>query len=154
MSSYKRQEYDFIVRTKAILEQYETFPLAKEDKFEDTLFLNCLVGLIILPQQHWFENLPTDLISKKDWGIEQHQILYITETEIKSVDNIARHIRNSLAHYRFEVFGNHKGNISKIKFKDYYKNKKTFEATITSKNLKDFANKFSSYLTEEMEKQK
>lgn len=62
MSNYKDQEFDFIERTKLIIKQYDDFQIGEKDKFEVTLFLNCLVGLLVLPQQHWFDNLPTELI--------------------------------------------------------------------------------------------
>ena len=95
------------------------------------------------------------MISEPDWGIEQNQIIYIKTFEKKSVDIIARHIRNSLVHYRFTVFNNNKGEISEIKFEDYdLQNKKTFQAIISIRNLKDFAIKFSSFLINEMERQK
>ena len=69
MSNYKNQEFDFIQRTKSIIEQYDNFQIAEKDKFQVTLLLNCLVGLFILPQQHWFDNVPRELISKKEWEL-------------------------------------------------------------------------------------
>ncbi len=54
MSAYKTQEFDFIQRTKKIINQYDSLLIPDNDKFEVTLFLNCLVGLLILPQQKWF----------------------------------------------------------------------------------------------------
>ena len=47
MSNYKNQEFDFIQRTKSIIEQYDNFQIAEKDKFQVTLLLNCLVGLFI-----------------------------------------------------------------------------------------------------------
>ena len=85
MSHYKQQEFDFIQRTKSIIEQYEIFQISDNEKFEITLFLNCLVGLFILPQQHWFDSLSTDLISKKEWGIDKTHISFIKKGERKDV---------------------------------------------------------------------
>lgn len=155
MSNYKNQEFDFIKRTKSIIEQYDNFQIPEKDKFEVTLLLNCLVGLFILPQQHWFDNVPTELISKKEWGIDKSHISFIKETETKNVKDIARHIRNSISHYRFKVFGNSNEKINKIKFEDFNpQNEKTFEATIPLSNFKIFVDRFSSALTTEMTKQK
>lgn len=154
MSNYKQQEFDFIHRTKSIIEQYNKFKISEDDKFEVTLFLNCLVGLFILPQQHWFDNVSTKLISEEEWGIKESHILFIKETETKNVKDIARHIRNSISHYRFKVFGNTDKKISEIKFEDFNPlNVKTFEATIPLSNFKIFVEKFSTALTTEMTKQ-
>lgn len=155
MSNYKQQEFDFIHRTKSIIEQYDKFQISENDKFEETLFLNCLVGLFILPQQHWLEKVSTKLVSEEEWGIEESHISFIKETEVKNVKNIARHVRNSISHYRFKVFGNSDEKISEIKFEDFNpQNEKTFEATIPLSNLKTFVDKFSTILTIEMAKQK
>ncbi len=106
-------------------------------------------------RKHWFDNVPTELISEEEWGIEESHISFIKETETKNVKDIARHIRNSIAHYRFKVFGNSDEKISKIKFEDFNpKNVKTFEATIPLSNFKTFVDKFSTALTTEMTKQK
>lgn len=155
MSNYKQQEFDFISRTKSIIEQYDKFQIADDDKYEVTLFLNCLVGLFILPQQHWFDSVSTKLISNGDWGIEESHIIFIKESETKNVKNIARHIRNSISHYRFKVFGNSDKKITEIKFEDYNQsNVKTFEATIPLSKFKIFVEKFSTALKSEMTKQK
>lgn len=150
MSHYLQQEFDFIIRTKKLIEQYENLQIAEKDKFEVTLLLNCLVGLLILPQQNWFNNLPKDLISEKEWGIAPHHISSIKEGEPKNVENVARHLRNSVSHYRFNAFDNSSNKISRIKFEDFNSNGKTFEALIPIKNLRDFTNKFTVYLERKM----
>ena len=153
MSYYKNQEKDFINRTKTIIEQYEKFQIAEKEKFEITLFLNCLVGLLILPQQHWFDSLPTELISQKEWGINQNHISNIKET--KNVKDIARHLRNSIAHYEFTAFSNTLNKISSIQFKDKDKSGSlTFEAEIPLPNLRQFTTKLTDTLIIEMDKQK
>ena len=154
MSSYKHQELDFIHRTKIILEQYKNFRISEKEKFEVTLFINCLVGLLILPQQNWFDNLPTDIVSLKEWGIKEEHISVIIEEETKNVKDIARHLRNSIAHYNFTVFDNSSKEISRIKFEDFDRdNNKTFEATIPILNLRLFTTKLTDTLTKEMNQQ-
>lgn len=150
MSHYKQQELDFIHRTKTILKQYDKFQISKKEKFDTTLFVNCLVGLLILPQQYWFHDLPSDMVNYKEWGIRESDISFIAKSECKNIKSIARHLRNSLAHYRFKAFGNKKGEIKEIKFEDYKDGRKTFEATISVSNLKIFADNFSAYLIKKM----
>lgn len=155
MSHYLNQETDFIHRTKEILLQYEKSSLQHKEKFEITLFLNCFVGLLILPQQHWFNKLSKDLISLKEWHIDPNHISIIAKGEQKSVESIARHLRNSVSHYRFKAFSNQKSNISKIKFEDVnHQGVITFQAVIPIINLRAFINKFSSELVALMDKEK
>ncbi len=77
MSHYLNQEFDFINRTKTIIEQYDNLQISEKEKFEITLMLNCLVGLLILPQQNWFDSLPAVLVSQKEWGIAEKHISFI-----------------------------------------------------------------------------
>jgi hypothetical protein len=154
MSHYKNQEFDFVDRTKLIIEQYDKLELAEAEKFEVTLLLNCLIGLLILPQQYWFDSLPTDLVSQKDWGINSNHISTIKE-ETKNVKDVARHLRNSISHYRFRAFENKSNNISSIKFEDYDpSNNKTFEAIIPISSIRQFTTKLTNTFAIEMEKQK
>lgn len=155
MSHYKNQEFDFVNRTKTIIEQYDKLELAKAEKFEVTLLLNCLVGLLILPQQNWFNNLPTDLVSQEEWGIRESDVSFMKNGETKTVKNIARHLRNSISHYRFKAFENSSNDISSIKFEDYDpSNNKTFEAIISISSIRQFTTKLTNTFVSEMEKQK
>lgn len=161
MSHYKNQEIDFINRTKAIIQQYDSFQIVEKEKYEVTLLLNCLIGLLILPQQHWFDSLPTDIVSQKEWGINPKHISSIKDGETKNVKNVARHLRNSIAHYNFKVFENKSKDISSIKFEDFLpadkktKEKiKTFEATIPISCIRQFTTKITDTFANEMNKQK
>lgn len=157
MSIYKQQELDFVIRTKIILKQYEEIEVNEPNKkYEDTLFINCLLGLLIIPQQHWFDNLPTQSLDK-EWGITASDITIINNK--KNIDNISRHLRNSISHYRFTVLPDKVGNIEKIEFIDFYETKdkkkiETFKAIISIKKMRVFAEMFSNYLIEKIKMEK
>ena len=151
MSNYKIQEIDFIKRTKRIIEQYEqlVMPIVpKIEQYETTLFLNCLVGLLIIPEQKWFENLPETVVTEIEWGISPAIISIITDSkgiqEDKTVKNVAKHLRNSIAHNNFNVL---KADvITDIRFKDYKDKRKTlqtFSAIISVKEITKFVQKFA-----------
>jgi hypothetical protein len=86
MTSYLKQEFDFIDRTKKILKQYDDYfkDKDKRNKYEITLLMNAFVGLLILPQQHWFDDLPNELITKKEWGIDTSHIGFLKKGEQKN----------------------------------------------------------------------
>lgn len=153
MSAYLQQEYDFIERTKTIIEQYASIKDSK--KYEVTLLMNCFIGLLILPQQHWYDKLPDIIISEKEWGISADDISFIKISEKKDIKNISRHLRNSISHYRFTAFKDDSNNISQIRFEDNNKHDgKTFEATLSVSSIKKFIFHFSELLCEIMKKEK
>lgn len=145
MSNYLKQEYDFIERTKKIIKQYET--IKEKEEYEVTLLLNCFVGLLILPQQYWYDHQPETMISEKDWGILPENVTFIKKEEIKNVKNVVRHLRNAISHYRFSAFGDENKNISHIKFEDYdMSSNKTFEATLSVDSINKFVSIFSEHM--------
>lgn len=153
MSYYEKQELDFIKRTKKIIEQYDNIHFQNsEERFEKTLFINCLVGLLIIPQQHWFNILPRKKITE-NWGIRECDIKFISNN-IKTIRNIARHLRNSITHYNFKILPDKNGEIEKIKFIDINNDVKSFEAIIKIDNLKTFTYKLTDFLIEEIEREK
>ena len=154
MSYYNKQEYEFVKRTKTIIEQYEKFHIDKNEKYEVTLFINCLVGLLIIPKEYWFDSLPTEIVSENEWGISTEDIDFIKEDETKNIKNIAKHIRNSLAHYRFEMYDDIKNKLNEIEFMDEYRGSLTFKARISVDSLRKFTNKLTDIFLSEMEKSK
>jgi hypothetical protein len=151
---YEKQDIDFIKRTKSIIEQYDEHVMPKVDKkeqFDVTLFLNCFIGLLIVPQQNWYDNIPEECISSDEWGIEPECIHSIKDkkgrNEGNNIKNVARHLRNSIAHYNFKGISSGAGDnqIVNIEFKDFKDEThriQTFEAVIPIAALKKFTTKF------------
>lgn len=86
MTNYQRPIHDFVNRTKQILSQYEHAKdnLGKPDQYEITLLLNCLLGLLVYPQQIAAKNnkdfdqwLTDEFVYNvgTDWGIDEDCIL-------------------------------------------------------------------------------
>lgn len=157
MSSYKQQEFDFVDRTQKIIEQYESIGLAEDEKYDVTLLINCLTGLLILPQQHWFSNLPKEIVTNEKWGISETDISFIKSGELKNVEEVSRHIRNSIGHYNYQIFSDEKEKLSSIEFldfQDHTKTVQTFKAKFTIEQLSIFVNNLSDTFKKEMEKSK
>ena len=103
MSNYQNR-IDFISRTRQILIQYE-----HNCNYEKTLFMNCCVGLLIMPQQcaDHDKNISVDgLVDYENWGIDIKKIKTNRlgrGNDINSIENIAYHIRNAICHYRLDI---------------------------------------------------
>lgn len=138
-------EKEFICRTLDLLKQYET--CCGTIKFEDTLFLNLCVGLLIIPQQTYFEQfrfLENTIVDKNNWGINTNDI----DAGEKDVFNIIRHIRNSISHKRFELISENSYDITHIKINDkVHRDDKeySFEAKFLITDFKNFVIKISEY---------
>ena len=131
MGAYIYPEIDFVFRTQQLLKQYKQIHMNsnKIKNYNITLFLNCFVGLLIIPQQSNLDIIPNDelLPGIKKNGISPDDILVIKKIdrdnyrlvdEVKSFRSIAKHMRNSIAHNHFKVLA-HRNLIDSIEFKDY-----------------------------------
>lgn len=141
-------EKDFICRTLELLKQYET--CFRTVKYEDTLFLNLCVGLLIMPQQTYFNQfkvLEHTIVDKINWGINVNNI----DVGEEDVFNIIRHIRNSITHKRFELISENSCEITHIVVKDKGKDKstnniiQTFEAKFPMADFKNFVINITEY---------
>lgn len=121
MSCYDHK-INFIERTLAILKSYE-----KHSEYEKTLFLNCCIGLLIMPQQCAVKDpsiIINEDVDKKQWGIDIEKIkvnVHAKGSSATSVENIAYHFRNSMCHYRFDVISCNKDNIENIIISDKFR---------------------------------
>lgn len=154
MSIY-RNEIDFIERTKKI------FDNLSDNRLDKTFFLNCCIGLLIAPQQystHSQQPLSLGTIDVENWGIDISKCEMNTATKdysADSVENIARHFRNSLCHYLFDVKDcNPTGTIENItiidKASDDENAPTTFKLTLSFDNFKKFVLKYADTLIEQL----
>ena len=138
-------EKEFISRTLKLLRQYETS--CSITKYEDTLFLNLCVGLLIIPQQAYYDQfkpLQHTSVDKKEWSIDI-QMISVGE---KDVYNIIRHIRNSISHNRFELISKNSYEITHIIVKDKIHDDSkdfSFDAEFPITIFKDFVIKVAEY---------
>lgn len=109
---------DFYKRTLCILRD-------GHEKYEFTLIINLMVGLLIIPKEKYFENktIPDSFVSKKTLDKVRNCITKnFIDGEVNSNDSlkeILRHLRNAVAHGGLEIFGKYDDNkIESITFKD------------------------------------
>lgn len=152
MSCYKSKG-EFVERTKKILN--------KKSKYEDTLFINCCVGLLFIPQQIAKDNHSIaiiEAINSAEWGIDPKACKPNTSAkgyQKDSVENIARHFRNAIAHGHFDLVDCNAGKttLESIHITDYNTNNQlTFDLTLSMEDFKKFVKKYSESLKVEISK--
>lgn len=170
MTSYSQIARDFILRTLDIIDQYEEIAREKlepEHQYEVTLLMNCLLGLLIYPQQlashkeyqSRFNRWLTDdkLVDiGHEWGIEP-KLVQCAGHRVKgrgdnredipiaieqlTLRNMIRQMRNTAAHARFSV-NDANGQIESITFEDDSR-EHGFAITIPIANLERFVRKLA-----------
>lgn len=85
---------EFIARTRKIIAQYEN---VQGEHYESTLLANCLLGLLVFPEEKYFSQLRDDLISAESLTDLSKAV---KRSPRKSLDlrYILRRMRNAAAH--------------------------------------------------------
>jgi hypothetical protein len=163
MGAPSKEKYDteFIKRTQTLIKDYRGV-------YTTTLLLNCLLGLIILPNEfkerkgrkfnflnQEIQNIKEiqDIISKKSFlfnPTKRNKGLYMPDK--KSLKNFLKKIRNGAAHQRIEPITEN-GKWKGVKIEDINGAKNLeLEIELTIKELRDFAFFISTKYIEEFEK--
>ena len=101
--SYNDFEKNFPRHTIEILEKYFS-----KEPHNVTLLINCMVGLLILPQEKFFKNntflkkLPEEI--PPDWGLTREHVKQVQcSARGYKLENIVRHMRNAVAHMKIKT---------------------------------------------------
>lgn len=105
---------DFIKRTQVNLEVIESCVTDNRcEAFETTQLLNSLLGLLILPQQRYYDSIPHTPIHElieQGWTIPRPVDDY---PQVETLHKLLRYLRNSIAHFNVEFHGDN-GQLSAI----------------------------------------
>ena len=143
--NYELFERDFIIRTVDIIKKYEKY-VPSAEKYEVTLLINCLLGLLILPKERCFVNIPTNKISELiDWGLTSENIINwgtrpnnMNPNHYETLLEVVHKMRNSIAHIRIVPHADEK-EIKALEFSD----RSGFKAIIPVACLQKFVTKLS-----------
>lgn len=109
----------FFKRTREIIQDYEK---STNHQYETTLLCNCLLGILVFPEQKLFNVINQNSLSNKNYSILQNGLLG-TEHPEKIVE-IFRRMRNAVAHcnIKFESATTYKSD-NQIKYIHFYDDK-------------------------------
>lgn len=134
-------EQRFMERTLSIVQAYD-------GEYEATLLINCLLGLLVLPNEKLLEKIPkTPLDSLVDWGIRPESIINAGKcnhghTHELNLLQLVRRMRNAVAHFKVTPFPSD-GDVDGFEFKDANK----FHARLSLLEIKNFVISLSQHLT-------
>lgn len=146
----KELERDSITRTLEITKQYNEHVMhnvPEENQYEETLLINCLIGLLVLPKEKWndqIKKLPDDITA---WGVPHNAVESWGKCKCCGKDSdqnltqCLRRLRNAASHIRFAPVTDG-GIISGWTFED----KSGFKATLQKEHLRGFLNELAESL--------
>lgn len=148
MGIYKDFDTDFPRRTLRIIEQYKRCVRKGRGNYEVTLLINCLLGLLVLPNEHRMNQIPTTSVDElADWEIEPRFIESwgkMRKGQDRTLKELIRHLRNSVAHMKISVRGTD-SDIAVLQFSD----QNGFRAIIPTESLRRFVKNFAESLIQE-----
>ncbi len=129
---------DFPKRTIDILDRHYS-----NEEYDVTLLLNCLLALLVLPKEFFYNNIPEEI--PRGWGLTKEHITTVScEACGYKLREIVRHMRNAIAHLDIKTTNDNNGKIETVRFKDRSK----FIAEIPVKDLKTFVIKLNKHVME------
>lgn len=159
--------FDFVERSQRIIQQYDCLNLPPEEHYDVTLLLNACVGLLFIAHEEYNGKIPNKMLRIPTWGIDPNQIKCcrrydekkkIFKNERISLRAICKHIRNSIAHCRFELKTDAADKVDRIYFEDRpgkkdrggkknrHGNDLTFDLTISLSDFQNFTNEVSQHI--------
>lgn len=148
---------EFLKRTIKIVEDYK-------GELEVTLFINACVGLLFIGTEKYKRELKSLSDSTLD-SINSTNAIKICrrykkkqtqfEEEDRTLLNVCRHLRNSIAHCNFEMKKGNHNKVDTITFQDFYgpvgpkdkKDKITFFAEIKMSDFRCLVNRIASFIS-------
>lgn len=145
--SYEKVVHDFAYRTKKNLVFIENnLNTPDVEVFEVTQLVNSLLGLLIFPQQEFFEKIPK--ISMRNLEDQGWPRIH-TDLQYKSLEDLntfLRYFRNGISHFNIKFIANEDNKITGLKIwnhKDGNKNKpKNWEIELSLIEIKIITKKF------------
>jgi hypothetical protein len=130
-------EKDFMSRTLKFVREYK-------GEYNATLIINCLLGLLVVPKETSYDKIPNDPIRENlsSWGLSEECITNYGNQNPKTIRQLVRHLRNSVAHFKIEPIQGKGRLVEGFRFE----NRSGFMATITLPELRAFVEKLSNHL--------
>lgn len=132
-------ERAFMDRSLVLVKQYE-------GSYDATLLLNCLLGLLVVPNERCLDSIPTDPIDDlRKWGISPDAIQDCGRSQgidaPTTLRGLVKHLRNAVAHSRFKPDPD-RGEVEAFCFHD----KSGFRARVKLSELREFVERLAEKL--------
>lgn len=134
---YKQITKDFSERTKFIIDNYK-------GEFKVTLLVNCCLGLLVVPKEHYFNELPDIEIPESGelWGLSRTSVTVDCDKCGYKLSDILRRIRNGICHFKITSIPDEKNQIEYLVIKD----RNNFSAQLSIQQLETLVTKLNEHI--------
>ena len=137
---------DFAARTRTNLHAIEQLETAGHDVYEVTQLVNSTLGLLVFPQQKYFDQIPeTPLADLKRDGWPVPKCLRGPE-QVQNLNQLIRYLRNAIAHFNIKFIGDGTNQLHLIRVWNENRGTKTWEAELSVTDLRGIAERFVELL--------
>lgn len=150
---YQNLVKDFAHRTRRNLEVIEQTKAAQPDAdvYEVTQLINSMLGLLVFPQQAYYEAIPdTPLAELKEsgWPVPDVTGKY---PQASTLRELVRYMRNAIAHFNIEFLLDETSQIAGIKLWNMNRGQRTWETRLRLEDLREITKRFVEMLCEDKE---
>jgi len=147
---YKQVVRDFVERTRINLAHIERSLSEGEEVYEVTQLVNSLLGLLVFPEQHYFNQIPKiPLHELENQGWPKIKVVgeYPPAKELREQ---MRYLRNSIAHFNIRFLTDGDNQISGVEVWNIRSGKMNWKAEIYLDELRIIVDKFIDLLLDEV----
>jgi hypothetical protein len=143
---------DFARRTRANLETLRKVQEVHRDwsVFEVTQLINSMLGLLVFPQQQYFDRIPETampVLVEQGWPVPRVTGNYPQANDLRT---LVRYLRNAISHFNIEFLERKSGEITGIRVWNVGRNnQKTWEADLSIDDLEAITKRFIELLVGE-----
>ena len=137
-------ERSFMQRTLQIVQDYR-------GRFDATILMNCLLGLLVVPKERFLEAIPLDPLRElSKWGIRPASIKRIGRKTPKNpypdtLRGIVYNLRNSVAHFHLKP-NSSRQQVHSFEFTDRDGEGPHFHAVINLNEMRNFVERLAAHL--------
>jgi hypothetical protein len=148
---YEEVIRDFAWRTRKNLETIDRLHAEGQETYEVTQLVNSTLGLIVFPEQEWFNHIPTtplEQLRREDWPIPR---VVGSFPQVTDFQQLMRYLRNAIAHFNIRFIGDGRKEIHLLSVwnTDPRTKRKTWEAELSVADLRKIAERFIEFLLEQ-----
>ncbi len=133
---------EFMRRTLDLVENYH-------GPSDMTNLMNCLLGLLVVPNERLFDLIPTDSIETlKNWGIDPKNITHYGKCECgdrhpKNLRQLVKSLRHAVAHFQVKPINENRECVGFA-----FSNRSGFRARVRKDEMRVFVEKLVKHLDE------
>ena len=146
--NYQHKVKDFAKRTKHNLQLIRQCQQRGEDAYEVTQLINSCLGLLVLPREHYIDDIPKtpiEELEKNGWKIPKVKPGY---SQVKDLNQLISYLRHAIAHFNIEFISDAEDEIRALEVWNNKDGKKDWEAVLDLNELESLIEKLSDMLME------